>query len=191
MKELVPLELWMRSADVTGWPALVGQIVNKIDFETALKCREVSTTFKYFLDNNREVWISILDGVRREYLDKLLLETIQPRCPRVSVMSPEKVQNDHKCWMIVLEKIKRNGTIEDIILFGKLMKKSKEQINLFACFCPIENLFSFFGIGGIGFEEFVAVAMKVFQTFLRLGLEEEDKLISIHFDDMVEVVCRS
>ena len=45
MEEFVPLELWMRSVDVTGWPALVGQIVNKIDFETALKCREVSTTF--------------------------------------------------------------------------------------------------------------------------------------------------
>ena len=156
MEEFVPLELWMRSVDVTGWPALVGQIVNKIDFETALKCREVSTTFKYFLDNDREVWISILDGVRGEYLDKLLLETNQQTCPCVSAMSPEKVHNDHKSWMIVLEKIKRDGTIEDIILFGKLMKQSKKLIISFACFCPIESLFSFFDTGdaNFGFEKY-------------------------------------
>ena len=70
------------------------------------------------------------------------------------------------------------------------MKQSKKLINLFACFCPIENLFYFEG-NNIGFEEIVASSMKVFQTFLRLRLEEEDKLISIHFDEMIEVVCRS
>ena len=193
MEEFVPLELWMRSADVTGWPALVGQIVNKIDFETALKCREVSTTFKYFLDNDREVWISILDGVRGEYLDKLLLETNQQTCPCVSAMSPEKVHNDHKSWMIVLEKIKRDGTIEDIILFGKLMKQSKKLIISFACFCPIESLFSFFDTGdaNFGFEKLATISMKVFQTFLRLRLEEEDELISMHFDHMISKICIS
>ena len=195
MQEFIPLELWMRSADVTGWPALVGQIVNKIDLETALKCREVSTAFKYFLDNNRDVWKHILDRVRREYLDKLLLELPEPTCRYVSAMSPEDVKNDHKSWMVVLEKIKRNGTIEDIILFGKLMKQSNKLIISFARFCPIKSLFLFFDTGdnNIGHEELVAISMKVFQTFLRLRLKEEDELISIqdHWDHMIEIICRS
>ena len=182
MEEYIPLEAMMTSAEVTGWPAIVRQILIKIDFDTALKCREVSTAFKYFLDNNRDVWKHILDRVRHEYLDKHL-----------SAMSPEVVKNDHKSWMVVLEKVKRNGTIEDIILFGKLMKQSKKLIDSDARFCPIESLFSFFDTGDANFEleELAAISMKLFQTFLRLGLEEEDELISMHFDEMIERICRS
>lgn len=197
MEEFIPLEAMMTSADVTGWPAIVRQIVNKIDFDTLLKCREVSTAFKYFLDNNRNVWIDILDRVRHEYLDKLLLEGVpEPTCRYVSAMSPEEVKNDHKSWMVVLEKIKRNGTIEDIILIIQLMKQSKAMIDSFRTFCPIENIFSFFGTADegeefIGFEESCAISMKIFQTYLRLGLEEEDELISMHFDYMIEKICIS
>ena len=39
--------------------------------------------------------------------------------------------------------------------------------------------------------ELAALSMKVFQTFLRLGLEEEDELISMHFDDMIQMINRS
>ena len=195
MEEFIPLEAMMTSADVTGWPAIVRLITNKIDFDTLLKCREVSTAFKYFLDNNRNVWIESLVRVRHEYLDKLLLEAPE-------AMSPEEVKNDHESWMVVFEKIKRNGTIEDIILFGKLMKQSKKLFNEY-CFCPIESLFRVFdteddnfGLEELGdtnfrFEEFVDSSMKVFQTFLRLGLEEEDELISMHFDHMIETICTS
>ena len=194
MEKFIPLEAMMTSADVTGWPAIVRQIVNKIDFDTLLKCREVSTAFKYFLDNNRNVWIDILDRVRHEYLDKLLLEVHQPTCRYVSAMSPEELKNDHDSWMEVLEKVKINGTIEDIRLIIQLMKQSKAMIDSFGTFCPIENLFSFFGTAGegeelIGFEESCAISMKIFQTYLRLGLGEEDELISMHFDHMIENVC--
>ena len=106
-------------------------------------------------------------------------------------------------WMVVLEKIKRNGTIEDIILFGKFMKQSKKLINGFRSFCPIANLFFFYdvfggtkdGIFGLDFnqlsEESAELAMKLFQTFLRLSLEEEDRLIPIHFWLMIEIIGRS
>ena len=145
----------MTSRDVTGWPAIVRQIVNKIDFDTVIKCREVSTAFKHFLDNNRNVWIDILDRVRHEYLD--LLEVPEPIRRYVS---PEEVKN-----LILFE-------------WG---------------FCPIKCLFSFFDNGDwlmFGFE-LAALSMKVFQTFLRLGLEEEDELISMHFDDMIQMINRS
>ena len=134
-----------------------------------------------------------LDRVRREYLDVLLLEVPQPTCPYVSAMSPEEVQNDWSNWMVVLEKVKRNGTIQDIGLFIQLMKQSKALINAFGTFCPIENIFSFFDTGVeedlLGFEELSAISMKIFQTYLRLGLGEEDELISMHFDHMIENVC--
>ena len=188
MEEFIPLEAMMTSRDVTGWPAIVRQIVNKIDFDTVIKCREVSTAFKHFLDNNRNVWIDILDRVRHEYLD--LLEVPEPIRRYVS---PEEVKNDHKSWMVVLEKIKNNGTIEDIIFFGRLMKQSKNLILFEWGFCPIKCLFSFFDNGDwlmFGFE-LAALSMKVFQTFLRLGLEEEDELISRHFDDMIQMINRS
>ena len=193
MEEFIPLEAMMTSGYVTGWPAIVKKIINKIDFDTLLKCREVSTAFKYFLDNNKDVWIVILDKVQHEYLDKLLLEVSEPRCPNMSAMSPEEVQNDHNSWMVILSKIKRSGTIEDIILFGKLMKQSKKLINSFASFCPIESLFLFFDTGDayFGHEELAAISMRVFQTFLRLRLEEEDELVSIHWDIMMEQTCRS
>ena len=47
-------------------------------------------------DSNKDVWIEILDQVRHEYLDKLLLETLP--------MSPEKVQADHNSWIRALNK---------------------------------------------------------------------------------------
>ena len=95
-------------------------------------------------------------------------------------------------WMVVLEKIKRNGTIEDIILFGKLMKQSKKLINLYASFCPIENLCFFWSRDAhFGLEEWGESAMKLFQTFLRLSLEEEDELISMHHPEIIEIIGRS
>ena len=192
LDKFIPLESMMTSADVTGWPAIVGLITKDLDFDTLLNCREVSTAFKYFFDNNRDVWLKSLDRVQHEYLDKLLWEDPEPTRRYVSVMSLEEVKN-YMSWMVVLEKIKRNGTIEDIVLFGTLMKQSKKLINAYACFCPIESLFRFFDTryANFGLEELAAISMKLFQTFLRLRLEKEDKLISIHWYQMIERICRS
>ena len=120
MEEFIPLEAMMTSAEVTGWPAIVRLIINKVDFDTLVKCREVSTAFKNFLDNNRDVWIAIFVRVRQEYLDLLVV-----------TMSPEKVHNEDTFWMDVLEKTKRNGTIEEIIAHIKainILKNFHEEI---------------------------------------------------------------
>ena len=120
MEEFIPLEAMMTSAEVTGWPAIVRLIINKVDFDTLVKCREVSTAFKNFLDNNRDVWIAIFVRVRQEYLDLLVV-----------TMPPEKVRSEDKFWMDVLEKTKRNGTIEEIIAHIKainILKNYYEEI---------------------------------------------------------------
>ena len=147
------------------------------------------------MEDNRDFWNTELDRVRREYLDVLLLEVPEPTCPYVSAMSQEEVQNDLSNWMVVLEKVKRNGTIQDIDLFIQLMKQSKALINYFGTFCPIENLFSFFDTGDpeelLGLEEHAVISMKIFQTYLRLGLEEEEEMISNNLEIIMEIISIS
>ena len=195
MEEFIPLEAMMTSAEVTGWPAIVRIITNNIDFDNLVKCRQVSTAFKNFLDNNRDVWLKALDRVQHEHLDVFLSEGVpEPKYPFLA-MSPGEVKNDHMSWMVVLEKVKKNGTIEDIILFGKLMKQSKKLIEWGGRFCPFEKIFVFYVLIGIGYnqlnEESAELAMKLFQTFLRLSLKEEDELISMHFTLMIQIICTS
>ena len=123
------------------------------------------------MEDNRDFWNTELDRVRLEYLDVLLLEVPEPTCPYVSTMSPEEVKIDHDSWMEVLEKVKRNGTIQDIILIIQLMKETDAMIRTFGTFCPIENLFSFYGFAEEGeelmeVEEFCSISMKICQTFV-------------------------
>ena len=108
-------------------------------------------------------------------------------------MSPEKVQQDWNKWIEVLEKVKTNGTIEDIKLMIKLIKQSINLIRSFGTFCPIDNLFRFFDTGfvSLGVEEVFITLMKIFETYLRLGLEEEEELISNNFEFMTEVMNNS
>ena len=148
------------------------------------------------MEDNRDFWNTELDRVRREYLDVLLLEVPEPTCPYVSAMTPEEVQNDLSNWMVVLEKVTATGTIQDIDLFIQLMKKSKALIVSFGTFCPIENLFRFFDTGDpeelllLGLEGLGAIAMEIFQTYLRLDLEEEEQLILNNQEIMIEITNR-
>ena len=145
------------------------------------------------MEESRDFWINSLDRAASTYLDVLLLDVSATEQPW---MSPEEVQKDWNEWSKVLEKLKTNGTIQDIKLIIQLIKQTIPLINSFGTFCPIENISSFFGTADegeelIGFEESCAISMKIFQTYLRLGLEEEDELISMHFDHMIETICRS
>ena len=102
------------------------------------------------MEDNRDIWILELDRVRREHLDKLFLGVPERICSYgdrsyVALMSPEEVQNDHDSWMKVIEKVKINGTIQDIILIIQFMKRSMTMINAYGTFCPFYNLFRFFG----------------------------------------------
>ena len=94
------------------------------------------------MEDNRDIWILELDRVRREHLDKLFLGVPERICSYgdrsyVALMSPEEVQNDHNSWMKVIEKVKINGTIQDIILIIQLMKQSMTMTNAYGTFCPI------------------------------------------------------
>ena len=150
------------------------------------------------MEESRDFYISSLDRAQREYLDVLLLDISLTQRPHgQGPMSPEKVQKDWNKWSEVLEKVKRNGTIEDIKLIIQLIKQSLPLINSFGTFCPIGNLFSFFDTGhvedgfSLGLEELCLTLMKIFQTYLRLGLEEEEELISNNFEVIEEVINAS
>ena len=149
------------------------------------------------MKESRDFHLSNLDEAQHEYLDVILLDISLTEDDNGDLMSPEKVQKDWNQWIEVLEKVKRNGTIEDIKLIIQLIKQSLPLINSFGTFCPIGNLFSFFDTGhvedgfSLGFEELCLTLMKIFQTYLRLGLEEEEELISNNFEVIEEVINAS
>ena len=156
------------------------------------------------MEANSDFWILELDRVRREYLDILFLgvpvrERICPNGHRsyVALMSPEEVQRDHDSWMEVLNKVKENGTIQDIILIIQLMKETNTMIDAYRTFCPIGNVLSFFGTALEGEEwrmsdeETHYMSMKIFQTYLRLGLEEEEELIHNNLEAIEEIISTS
>jgi len=176
-------------------PTIVRQIFRNMDFDTLLKCRTTSKTVRNFLDINtqRHIWVSMIDQVRQETVDKFFHELPEPDCPRVGVMSQEEVSKDHSKWISVLDKVKSVGTIKDIILICNLMKQTEKLILAFGSFGPLENLFAFYDTGDakFGFEELVSRDMQLFKTWVRLGLETENTLISEHWSGKIETVWRS
>jgi len=173
-------------------PTIVRQIFGHMDFDTLLKCRTISKTIQDFLDNEkqRNIWVSMIDKVRHETVDIFLHDpegvTFQ--------MSKEAISDDHSKWIVVLDKVKENGTIKDIILICNLMKQTENLAIAFNSFGPLENLCSFYDTGDskFKFEELVRRDMKLFKTWNRLNLETENSLISTLWDDyLVECVGRS
>jgi hypothetical protein len=153
------------------------------------------------MENNRDLELKNLDRARCEFLDKLFLGVPERICSYgdrsyVALMSPEEVQYDHDSWMKVIEKVKINGTIQDIILIIQLMKETDAMIRTFRTFCPFENVFRFYGFAEEGEElledeEFCFISMKICQTFLRLGLKEEEEMISNKLEDIMETMNMS
>ena len=138
IEDFIPVETWMRSQNVSGFPTIVGQILAHLEFDSLINCRQVSKTFKNFLDD-KTFWIACLDEVRIKYLDKLLRNSNSSmvKCYGVLRMSPEETRvfkNDHKIWIRCLEMIKAEGSIEDLINVTKLMKQSEEW-DIFFKFC--------------------------------------------------------
>ena len=146
------------------------------------------------MEESRDFHLSNLDRAQQENLDVILIYVMDADA---HFMSPEKVLKDYNKWSEVLEKVKTNGTIEDIELIIQLISQTSIMIRSFGTFCPIDNLFSFFDTGhledgfSLGLEELSLTLMKIFQTYLRLGLEEEEELISNNFEIMQEVINAS
>ena len=65
----IPIETWMRSQDISGFPNLTIQILDHLDLDSLINCRQVSMTFKNFLDTNfgLDFWIGKLCLIRKKY----------------------------------------------------------------------------------------------------------------------------
>ena len=123
-EKFIPLEFMMRSQNSSGFPTIVGQILGHLDFDTLVSCRLVSKDFKIFLDD-KDFWISCLDQVRKEYLDKFLVESNYSKeiCPECDQLPIQDFQRNHNSWISYLEIIKAEGAIEDLINFTKEIRK--------------------------------------------------------------------
>jgi len=184
------LERMINSQEASGMPTIARQIFGQMDFDTLLKCRTTSKTIQDFLDNEkqRKIWVSMIDQVRHQTVDLFLHEL-----PKDVEMSKDAVSDDHSKWIVVLDKVKENGTIKDIILICNLMKQTEKLAIAFNSFGPLENLCSFYDTGDakVKFEELVRRDMKLFKTWNRLNLETENSLISTLWNSLVETVARS
>ena len=74
------------------------------------------------MEESRDFHLYNLDRARQEYLDVILLDISLTQHAHGHFMSPEKVLKDYNKWSEVLEKVKTNGTIEDIELIIQLIK---------------------------------------------------------------------
>ena len=65
----IPIEKWMLSQDASGFPKIIGEIVDQLDLDSLINCRQVSMTFKNFLDTNfgLDFWIGKLCLIRKKY----------------------------------------------------------------------------------------------------------------------------
>ena len=42
----IPIEKWMQSQDISGFPKIIGKILDQLDLDSLINCRQVSMTFK-------------------------------------------------------------------------------------------------------------------------------------------------
>ena len=42
----IPIETWMQSQDASGFPKIIGKILDQLDLDSLINCRQVSMTFK-------------------------------------------------------------------------------------------------------------------------------------------------
>ena len=110
-----PIETWMRSQDISGFPNLTRAILGQLDLDSLSNCRQVSMTFKNFLDKNfgLNFWIKSLCQVRKKYyLAKL---------PTTLALDP------YGSWTQFLEIIRNEGSIDKIIKLTKFLIKQSES----------------------------------------------------------------
>ena len=111
----IPIETWMQSQHASGFPKIIGKILDQLDLDSLINCRQVSMTFKNFLDKKygSDFWMENLGQVIKEY--------------RLAI--PDK-RNQCLSWAMFLKMVRKRGSIDNIIEFKKLIKQSEEQGNL-------------------------------------------------------------
>lgn len=188
----IPMELWMRSQNSSGFSTIVRQILGHLDFNSLINCRIVSKIFKNFLDDD-SFWITFLNQVSKEYLGKLKEMTQKAKCPECYVMSPEEIKDDYNSWTTILDILKLKGTIEDVINFTKLLKQADDLIQSYGNFFPIERNYSFRNAGYsyqiAGCEKENSIQMKLLKNNLSSEMVKENRIISpkiiLHSDTIV------
>ena len=129
----IPIETWMRSQDISGFPELAIQILGQLDLDSLVNCRDVSLTFKNFLNTNfgLDFWIESLCQIRKKhYLARVRLGlNYLTRCLAANYL--EILRNSpmmtSSTWTNFLKVIKIEGSIDEIIKFIKLIKQSEED----------------------------------------------------------------
>ena len=177
----IPIELWMRSQNSSGFSTIVRQILGHLDFNSLINCRLVSKSFKNFLEDET-FWITFLNQVSKEYLEKLKEMIQKAKCPEFYIMSPEEIKDDYNSWTTILEILKTKGSIEDLINFTKLLKQAEDLIQCYGNFFPIERTYSFrnagYGYRIAGFEKENVVQMKLLKNNLSSEMVKENRIIS-------------
>ena len=180
-EKYIPLELWMRSQNSSGFATIVRQILGHLDFNSLINSRLVSKSFKNFLDDEI-FWIPFLNQVSKEYLGKLKEMIQKAKCPEFYIMSPEEIKDDYNSWTKLLEILKTKGSIDDLINFTKLIKQAEELIQSYGNFFPIERSYSFrnagYGYRIAGFEKENVIQMKQLKNNLSSEMVKENRIIS-------------
>ena len=121
----IPIETWMRSQDISGFPNLTIQILGQLDLDSLINCRQVSMTFKNFLDTNfgLDFWIENLCQIRKKcYLTRVRLGLVYLTKQLVLYRN-----YPYTLWAGFLRIIKIEGSIDEIIKFTRLIKQSEED----------------------------------------------------------------
>ena len=92
----------------SGFPQIVGQIFQNMDFDSLIQCRAVSRTFKVFLDDPKihYIWIRAIEEDQKNYLDKFMDSK-----PATMEMSEEERKVHRDEWIEVAEIIKEKAPI--------------------------------------------------------------------------------
>ena len=112
----IPIEKWMQSQDISGFPKIIGKILDQLDLDSLIDCRQVSMTFKNFLDNFLE----------KKYGSDFWIESLRQVIKDYRLAMPDKTK---RCftWTLFLRQVQKRGSIDNILEFKKLIKQSEEQ----------------------------------------------------------------
>ena len=105
----IPIETWMQSQDASGFQKIIGEILDHLDLDSVIDCRQASKTFKKFLDKKypKDFWLESLSHVIKEY----------------RLAMPDKTKRSFT-WTMFFNMVRKRGSIDNIIEYKKLIKQS-------------------------------------------------------------------
>ena len=110
----IPIEKWMQSQDISGFPKIIGKILDQLDLDSLIDCRQVSMTFKNFLDNFLE----------KKYGSDFWIESLRQVIKDYRLAMPDKTK---RCftWTLFLRQVQKRGSIDNTYL--RIQEKSSNN----------------------------------------------------------------